>query len=99
MPGATVCSPSQEQRGANEIAIGEEAHIVGARPGSARYRPLPERERDAYENRILLCPTDHTVIDGQPELWTVTALLTLKQAHEETMTSRHLRHQSGRAAL
>jgi hypothetical protein len=74
--------------GAQEIAIGEEAHIVGARPGSARHRPLPERERDAYENRILLCPTDHKIIDGQPALWTVTALLALKLAHEETMTSR-----------
>lgn len=74
--------------GAKEIAVGEEAHIVGARPGSARHRPLPERERDAYENRILLCPTDHKIVDGQPELWTVTALLALKQAHEETMTSR-----------
>jgi hypothetical protein len=74
--------------GAQEIAVGEEAHIVGARPGSARYRPLQERERHAYENRILLCPTDHTIIDGQSPLWTVPALLALKQAHEETMTSR-----------
>jgi hypothetical protein len=73
---------------AREAVIGEEAHIVGERPGAARYRPLPDTERDAYENRILLCPTDHTIVDAQPELWTIEALKALKAAHEDTMTAR-----------
>lgn len=73
---------------AREAVLGEEAHIVGERPGAARYRLLPDGERDAYENRVLLCPTDHTLVDEQPELWTVEALNALKVAHEETMTAR-----------
>jgi hypothetical protein len=77
-----------EAGGSPEAVLGEEAHIIGAKPGSARHRRLPERERDAYENRVLLCPTDHKLIDAQPEHWTVKALHALKDTHEETMTAR-----------
>jgi hypothetical protein len=75
------------QSGAREAVVGEEAHIVGERAGAARYQPLPEGERDAYENRILLCPTHHTIIDEQPEYWTVEKLHAVKDAHEERMTA------------
>ena len=76
------------QGSAREAVLGEEAHIVGERPGAARYQSLPATERNAYENRVLLCPTDHTIVDEQPELWTVEALTSLKVAHEEAMTAR-----------
>jgi hypothetical protein len=75
------------QGGARETVIGEEAHIVGERPGAARYEPLRPAERDAYENRLLLCPTDHTVVDAEPEYWTVGKLHALKEAHEQRMTA------------
>jgi hypothetical protein len=75
------------QGGARETVIGEEAHIVGERPGAARYEPLRPAVRDAYENRILLCPTDHTVVDAEPEYWTVGKLHALKEAHEQRMTA------------
>jgi hypothetical protein len=74
--------------GGAELVIGHEAHIIGERPGAARYQPLPPGERDAYENRILLCPNDHALIDGQPEYWTVERLHALKEEHEATMTAR-----------
>lgn len=74
--------------GARETVLGEEAHIIGERPGAARYAPLPPEERDGYENRILLCPSDHTEVDAQPEHWTVEKLLRLKADHEATMTAR-----------
>lgn len=73
---------------APEIVVGVEAHIVGKQPGSARYSPLPPDQRDAYENRILLCPTDHTIVDGQQSIWTVDSLLALKAAHEASMAAR-----------
>lgn len=76
------------QSGAQETVIGEEAHIIGDRPGSARYRAQPPEERAAYENRILLCPNHHTEVDAQPEHWTVERLQELKERHEETMTRR-----------
>jgi hypothetical protein len=58
------------------------------RPGAARYQPLPPDQRDAYENRILLCANDHVVIDKQPEHWTTERLRRLKDEHEQAMTSR-----------
>jgi len=74
--------------GSPEAVVGEEAHIVGERPGSARYRPLPAIERDAYENRILLCPTDHTIVDKQPNRWSVEKLRARKREHEQSMRTR-----------
>jgi hypothetical protein len=71
-----------------ETVIGEEAHIIGERPGAARHLVLAATERDAYENRILLCPTDHVLVDGQAEHWTVARLRAIKDAHERTMTAR-----------
>jgi hypothetical protein len=43
---------------------------------------------DGYDNRIVLCPTDHALVDAQPELWTVEALHALKSGHEAMMASR-----------
>ncbi len=76
------------ETGAWETVVGQEAHIIGDRPGAARYQPLAPDRRDAYENRILLCATDHVVIDGQPEHWTTERLRRLKDEHEQAMTSR-----------
>lgn len=76
------------QAGGREAIVGVEAHVIGERPGAARYRPLPASSRDAYENRILLCPTDHRLVDEQPEVWTVEKLIALKHEHERTMTFR-----------
>jgi hypothetical protein len=76
------------QAGGREAVIGEEAHIIGERPGAARYRPLSASGRDAYENRILLCPTDHRLVDAQPEYWTVEKPLAVKDGLERMMTSR-----------
>lgn len=76
------------ETGARESVIGEEAHIIGERPTAARYQPLSPEQRDAYENRILVCANDHVVIDGQPEHWTTEKLHRLKDEHEQAMTSR-----------
>ena len=71
-----------------EVVVGQEAHIVGERPGAARYRPLPPAERDGYGNRILLCPTDHITIDKQPGAWPESLLREIKARHENTMELR-----------
>lgn len=84
-----------ESGGAREAVIGQEAHIVGERPGSARYRPLPRAVRDAYENRILLCPTHHIEFDAQPEKWSEEVLGQLKSAHELRMQLRTEDPESG----
>jgi hypothetical protein len=65
------------------IPIGEAAHIAGERPTAARYDPtMTQAQRDSAENLIYMCPTHHTVIDGQPETYTRAMLLELKAHHE-----------------
>lgn len=71
-----------------EVVIGDEAHVVGERPGSARHRAMYADRRDGYENRILLCPNDHRLIDRQPHEWTEGRLLALKHRHEVLMRER-----------
>lgn len=44
--------------------IGEQAHIAGENPGSARHNPdLDSKIVNSYENLILLCPSCHKIID------------------------------------
>lgn len=45
--------------------IGEMAHVIGRRPGSAR--AVSTGGPDTYKNLILLCPDDHTHIDKAPD--------------------------------
>ena len=63
--------------------LGEEAHIKGEKSTSARYDPTQSRvERDSYDNHILLCPNHHTVIDEDPNRWTVESIQQMKLKHE-----------------
>ncbi|WP_144663216.1 hypothetical protein [Paenarthrobacter nicotinovorans] len=63
--------------------VGEEAHIVAREPDGPRGESsLTAAERDHYSNLILLCPTDHTLIDKAPEDHTVESLLKIKEDHE-----------------
>jgi hypothetical protein len=78
------CRLTQDQARATEaFPLGEHAHIVGDKPGSARYEDaLDAEKRDGYSNRILLCPTDHVVIDKNPDDWPVARLYMEKAEHE-----------------
>jgi hypothetical protein len=64
--------------------IGEIAHIVdqsvqgGPRAGEA----VPGGDRDAEANLILLCVEHHTLIDLQPNTYTVDRLVAMKVTHE-----------------
>jgi hypothetical protein len=63
--------------------LGEHAHIVGERPGSARHdASLTDEERDGYTNRLLLCPSDHTLVDKDEGGWPVAKLHMVKADHE-----------------
>lgn len=74
---------------AGSVVVGEECHIIGERPGSARYRE-DFAERDSYANAILLCPKHHTLIDDARtrDLYPVDLLHSMKLAHEEAVASR-----------
>lgn len=78
---------TEEPAGDDEgVIIGEAAHIYGEKPGSARHDP--EKKPDflnGAENLIYLCPTHHTLIDKQPETYSVEVLFRWKSKHEMKM--------------
>ena len=49
---------------------------------------LTEKELNATENLILLCPNHHVVVDGQHETYPAQMLRSWKQAHESKMAKR-----------
>jgi hypothetical protein len=65
------------------IVVGQECHIVSGKMGGPRFRPLEPATVDSYENLILLCPSDHTIVDKQPDRYPEDVLKNLKTKHEE----------------
>lgn len=71
--------------------LGEMAHIKGKNKGSNRYDEAQnDKERDGYENLILLCPNHHTLIDKpeNEEAYSVEVLTKMKIDHEERISQR-----------
>jgi hypothetical protein len=67
----------------NDSIVAVMAHIKGEKPGAARYDDsLPEKERNKYDNLILICPTCHKIIDDQENIYTIEKLYKIKQEHE-----------------
>jgi len=70
--------------GGKHVNIGEECHIVGEKPGRARYvEDFPARE--SYSNRILMCRNHHKVIDDDEDTYTAEVLAKMKTSHEEAV--------------
>ena len=83
-PKCDTTELAKEGSTGKNIVIGEMAHIIGEKLGSARYDPdMDEELRDGYKNRILLCPTHHRTIDKDEDLYTVEKLLEMKSEHEK----------------
>ena len=74
--------------GDRDVVLGEEAHIVSEEPNGPRFRPMPRKEVDTYANLLLLCPSDHKVVDEQVTYYTEQRLLTLKREHEKWVKDR-----------
>ena len=65
--------------------VGEICHIRAASPNGPRYDPQQNSaSRHSYENLILLCANHHTVVDSDPEAYTVARLLKMKSDHESS---------------
>jgi hypothetical protein len=65
------------------VIIGDIAHIEASSDSGPRAnRDKTTKERDDYENLILLCRNCHARLDGQKETNTVEHIRSLKEAHE-----------------
>lgn len=65
------------------IVIGEIAHVAAAGKAGPRAVPaMTAKQRNSYDNLILLCQNCHARIDGQPGFNTIEKLKDIKQAHE-----------------
>ena len=68
----------------DEALVGEECHIIAREPNGPRgNHALSLEARNKYASLILLCSTHHTLIDEQPNTYTVAYLQDLKAAHEK----------------
>lgn len=66
--------------------IGQNAHICSPKSSGPRFDPtLSPTELNSYDNLILLCSEHHKIVDDNPDLYTVTKLLEMKEIHELKM--------------
>lgn len=88
MPSCRRTLAHQSGFNGDAVLVGEEAHIVAKSPDGPRGdSPLSPEQRDEYSNLILLCPTDHALIDKAPEDFPVSFLLDMKAQHEAWVRS------------
>lgn len=74
--------------GDKDVVLGEEAHIVSEEPNWPRFRPMSRKEVDSYANLLLLCPSDHKIVDEQVTYYAEQRLITLKREHEQWVKDR-----------
>lgn len=74
-----------EQETDDPSLVGDIAHIIADSSSGPRgeRRGISEEQVNKYNNLVLLCKNHHKLIDDQPNTYTVEALKTLKQEHEE----------------
>ena len=73
-----------EKTSADDASLfGEACHMVAKEPEGPRgTSPLNSKQRDEYDNLLLLCNIHHKVIDDQPNTYPVERLKTMKTEHE-----------------
>lgn len=66
--------------------IEEMAHIIGQKKDGPRGEDeLPLSERDEFDNIILLCPTCHTMVDKNPDIYPKETLFLWKKNHIDSI--------------
>ena len=75
------------KNGEMDTNIGQECHIIGEKPAAARYQE-EYKEKETYDNAILLCNDHHKLVDDNPELYTPIVLRQMKTEHEQIISDR-----------
>lgn len=65
--------------------VGDECHIVSKAAGGPRHDPFLPGDPDDYGSLLLLCRTDHKLVDDQTGTYTVEKLKQLKAQHEASV--------------
>ncbi len=82
-PECKIKLTEDKKLASESFPLGEQAHIVGETENAPRgISNLTREERDSYYNLILLCPNHHTLIDKNPNDYTVEKLHLFKDQHE-----------------
>lgn len=67
----------------SDSIIGEICHIKGERKGSARYdENQSDKDRQGFDNLLLLCKIHHTIVDGDRVAYTFERLIQMKTDHQ-----------------
>lgn len=75
-----LCLPMDSN---GHLTFGEECHIVAkSKKGCRGKSKLSSKQRDKYENLILLCERHHTEIDNNEKKYTVDRLKSMRTKHE-----------------
>lgn len=82
-PGCSKTLIEPETDEDDPAVTGVMAHIVGEkRRGPRGQDNLPESERNKHPNLVLLCGDHHTIIDSQPNGYSIPILRQMKSDHE-----------------
>ena len=82
-PGCGTKLTQDKKLATDSFPLGEQAHIIGLTKASPRGKSnLTRKERNSYFNLILLCPNHHTLIDKDPDDYTIEKLHYFKDQHE-----------------
>lgn len=84
--------------GEKDTLVGEECHLVGEKPKTARYA-ASFNGRNSYDNLILMCSEHHTIIDVNKNEYTVDVLQKMKQSHENSIAERLNRQEFERITI
>src|SRR2546430_13630141 len=62
--------------------LAEVAHCVAdSREGPRGQSELTDEQRNQHENLIVICPEHHTIIDSQPQTYSIQVLQQMKADH------------------
>ena len=87
--GPTISDPNLKNK------TGEAAHIIGEKPGAARFSPNSIIDIGGVENGIWLCANCHTLIDKNKGVdYPTTQLFEWKKEHEDTISVLLRTHKS-----
>lgn len=85
------CLLTEKKADNSHYTLGKGAHIEGEKPSSARYRKeMTDKERNNYNNLILLCGTCHDKIDNDEQAYTVDIIKEIKAKHEKFVETQTL---------